>query len=213
MVDPVLDTGHAYRVQKWTNRVLAVAVVFLSLVTMALAAVVVTLFPLKEVQPMLLTLSDRTEQVVRIEPLQVGAESWRLISEKMAREYVVKRETIDLQTEVERWQQVAFLSSVSVWQEFEGLMGRHNSSSPFERAKRERLTRAINIISASMLNARQLQVEFERIDYRAGQEEGRSQWVATMTIGFLPREVKYDQRYMNPVGFTVLAYGIQERRT
>jgi type IV secretory pathway component VirB8 len=82
-----------------------------------------------------------------VEPFEVGTRGWDLIAEKLVGDYVRKRETIDLQTEVDRWQAVNWMSSDEVWQAFYKTMGRENPQSPFERAKKEKLTRSIGIKS------------------------------------------------------------------
>src|SRR3546814_296462 len=149
------DTGHGYRVQMWMNRLLATLCAVFGLAVVAQSAVIWTLFPLKEIQPMLLVGGSKDDQVWRVEPFEVGARGWDLISEKMVEDYVIKRETIDLQTEIDRWQQVAWMSSEPVFTEFHKFMGRENPESPFERAKKERLTRHITVSVVSMLNAQQ----------------------------------------------------------
>ena len=90
-------------------------------------------------------------------------------------------------------------------------MGRENPESPFERAKKERLTRTVNVQVVSMLNASQFQVEFERVDFRNGEEIGRKHIVATLSVEFQEQNVRREDRYMNPTGLTVVAYGLAEK--
>lgn len=205
------DTGHAYRTQMWANRVLGLVSAGLVTVVIAQAAVIYALFPLKQIEPMLLIGGSRDDQVWRVEPFQVGARGWDLIAEKLVQDYVQKRETIDLQTEVERWQQVAWMSAEPVFAEFRKFMGRENPNSPFERAKKERLTRRINVRVVSMLNPSQFQVEFERTDFRNGERIDRKEIVATLTVEFQEQNVRREDRYMNPTGLTVVAYGLAEK--
>ncbi len=205
------DTGHPYRVQMWMNRLLSVLCAIFGLAVIAEAGVIWTLFPLKEVQPMLLVGGSKDDQVWRVEPFEVGARGWDLIAEKLVEDYVIKRETIDLQTEVERWQHVAWMSADPVFAEFRKFMGRENPESPFERAKKEHLTRTVNVQVVSMLNASQFQVEFERVDFRNGEEIDRKHIVATLTVEFQEQNVRREDRYMNPTGLTVVAYGLAEK--
>ncbi len=210
-MERVLDTGHAYRVQKWTVRVLAVVCVVQAFGMVAMGGTLMSLFPLKEIQPMLLVGGSKDDQVWRVEPFERGARGWDLISQKMAQNYVIKRETIDLQTETERWQEVAWLSTDDVFREFRDFMGASNPTSPFEVAKKERLSRSVTPQVTTQLNSHQIQVEFLRRDFKGGEEIGRKVIVATLTFEFLEQTVSIHDRYLNPTGWQVVAYGLAEK--
>ena len=212
------DTGQAYRVALWTVRVLAVIACAEGLVIVFLAAAVMSLLPLKEVVPMLLTTGTKQDQIVRVEPFEIGMHGFDILAETMTRRYVELRETIDLQTEVRRWQEVAVLSSPDVFGEFRALMGRENKNSPFERMKAERITRAVNIIAVNVVYpphpaepAAVYQVEFETVDYRLTQEIERRRWVASLSVEYQPRAVRYEDRYVNPIGFQVVGYSVAKK--
>lgn len=205
------DTGHSYRSQMWANRVLGLVSVGLLMAVIAQASVIYALFPLKQIEPMLLIGGSRDDQVWRVEPFHVGTRGWDLIAEKLVQDYVLKRESIDLQTEVARWQQVAWMSAEPVFAEFRKVMGRENPNSPFERAKKERLTRQVTVRVVSQLNPAQFQVAFERVDFRDGERIDRKELVATLTVEFLEQNVRREDRYMNPTGLTVIAYGLAEK--
>lgn len=209
--DPVFDTGHAYRVQKWTSRVLAIVCAVEAFALLGVGGAMMSLFPLKEVQPMLLIGGSKDDQVWRVEPFEVGTRGWELIAQKMAENYVVKRETIDLQTEVTRWQEVAWLSSDSVFREFREWMSGSNPNSPFEVAKKKKLTRTAAPQVTTQLNERQIQVEFLRRDFQNGEEIARKVIVATLTFGFVEQAVATADRYLNPTGWQVVAYGLAEK--
>lgn len=212
------DTGHAYRVQMWTTRILAVVATVEGLAIAALTLTVTQLFSLKEVVPMFVTTAESKAQIVRVEPFTVGMHGFDLLSETMTRRYVELREPIDLQTEVRRWQEVANLSSPEVFNLFKAVMGRENKDSPFERMKAERLTRAVNIKAVSLVYpptqaepSAIYRVEFETVDARLSQEIERRVWVASIAVEFQPREVRYEDRYMNPIGYTVVGYSVARK--
>jgi type IV secretory pathway component VirB8 len=62
-----------------------------------------------------------------------------------------------------------------------------------------------------MLNQRQFQVEFDRVDFRGGNRIEEKTLVATITVAFLEQNVKYQDRYLNPTGLTVVDYGLAEK--
>lgn len=74
-------------------RAYAIALYLSLLVNIALAAATqFTLSPLKRVEPMLVTFSLKSEQVVKIEPFERGTKGLRVMTEKLVEEYVKIRE-------------------------------------------------------------------------------------------------------------------------
>jgi type IV secretory pathway component VirB8 len=212
------DTGHAYRVALWTSRVLAVVAAAEALAILGLAVLITGLFPLKEVVPMFVTTGDSKDRVVKVQPFTVGMHGFDLLSETMGRRYVELRETIDLQSEVRRWQEVAQLSSPDVFNEFRAFMGRDNKNSPFERMKAERITRTVNVRAINLIYpptpaepSAVYQIEWESVDHRLSQEIERRVWVSSLSVQFESREVRYEDRYMNPVGYTVVGYTVAKK--
>ena len=82
------DTGSENRRLRWTAHTLAFAVGVLALAVVALSLALYGLMPLKTVKPMLLTVSDRSDQVVHVEPFTQGTHGFRLLTEKLVRDYV-----------------------------------------------------------------------------------------------------------------------------
>ena len=217
------DTGQSYRLALWTARILAIVASAEAFAIVFLTSMIVSLFPLKQLVPMVLTSDDRRNQIVRVEPFEIGARGFDLLAESMARRYVELRETIDLQTEVRRWQEVAWLTDPEIFDQFRKLMGRENKESPFERMKTDRITRTVSIAAFNMLYpphssekteaAATYQLEWEAIDYRQGQEIERRTWVSTMSVKYLEQAVRAEQRFMNPIGFTVVGYSVGRKET
>lgn len=212
------DTGQSYRVALWAARALGVACVVEGLAIAFLASLVLSLLPLKEVVPMFITTGESRDRVVRVEPFEIGMHGFDVLAETMARRYIELRETIDLQSEVRRWQEVANLSAADVFNEFRSFMGRENKSSPFEKMKAERITRAVEVKAVSLVYpptpaepTAVYQVEFETVDSRLSQEIERRRWVASLAVAFEPKSVRYEDRYLNPVGFTVTGYSVAKK--
>ena len=213
-----LDTGQTYRAAWWMAHLFAVGFVVSMLGNVGLAAVIFGLLPLKEVVPMVLTAGDRTNQVVRVEPWDMRTKGHQLLTETLAKRYVELREGIDLQTEPDRWQEVSWMSADPVWNEFRNLMKRENPDSPFEKRKRERVTRGvsvkvINTVRYQPESMSVFQVEWEAQDFAAGSDpRGRTSWVSTLSVVFEPKAVKFEDRYMNPVGFQVAGYSVARKQ-
>lgn len=90
-------------------------------------------------------------------------------------------------------------------------MSGSNPNSPFEVAKKKKLTRTAAPQVTTQLNERQIQVEFLRRDFQNGEEIARKVIVATLTFGFVEQAVATADRYLNPTGWQVVAYGLAEK--
>ena len=119
-----------------------------------------------------------------------------------------KRETIDLHTEVPRWQEVNWMSSDEVWNTFKQLMEKSNKDSPFERYKREGVTRAVHVSVVAEVSPNVFRAEWDSEDSRLTEPRGRGHWISTITVAFREKAVKLEDRYMNPIGLQVVGYSV-----
>jgi len=207
-VAPRLDTGQSYRVAWWMAWTFAVGFVISMLGNVSLGLIVVKLSTIHEVVPMVLTVSDKANQIVRVEPFEAKTKGFTLFVETLVRGYVEKRETIDLHTEVPRWQEVNWLSSDDVWNTFRQLMEKSNKDSPFERYKREGVTRAVHVSVVTQVAPNVYRAEWDSADSHLTEPRGRGHWVSTVTVAFQEKAVRIEDRYMNPIGLQVVGYSV-----
>lgn len=124
-----------------------------------------SLFPLKEKIPMFVHFLSKDEQIVVIEPYETSKKSIHRIKEWMARDYIVKRETIDFATEIDRYTQLQFLSTSEMSKSFlKDYDPKINAQSPYQIAKANNYLRTVDIIRSNNLNNHQVQVEFRMTD-------------------------------------------------
>lgn len=200
------DMGQSYRLQMWTSRVLLVLLVISSLVIIFLALALKSVLPLKEIQPFFIETKDQADQIVKVQAFEGDLKGAELLSEKMARKYLLKRETIDLQTEEERYEQVELFSNRFVFSEFKSLIESKNSF--LKKAQQDRLTRSILIKHVSWISRtkKQIQIEYEMVDRNLDTIFDRRLMVATLSFTYDPLKVNWKERYINPVGFRVVDY-------
>lgn len=204
--EKAIDLGQSYRLQMWTSRTLLIVCIGLFMSNIFLALCISFLLPLKEIQPMFLTTNDRVDQIVKVEPVAIGKPSDKLLSEKMARKYLIKRETVDLQTEEIRHKQVQLLSSADVFKTFKNVI--ENDDDFLKKATEDKLTRSILVKSISWLTDNKMYIEYEAVDSHFDQETDRRVMVAVITFEYRPQRIKYEDVYLNPVGWTVIAYSL-----
>ncbi len=194
----------------WTARAFAIAFYISMILNIVLVAVIFNLVPLKRVEPMLVTFSDKADQIVKIEPFSKGTRGFELMTEALAKEYVTMREEVLLNTEVmaDRWGRlVRFRSSSPVYNRFV-----EEKQPLLEQAKRNQITRTTKILSVNKFGQRSLRVEFEATDTSPRLDEPRrTTYEVIMQIAFIPQQVSFEDRYVNPLGFTVTKYSIREK--
>lgn len=207
-----INTGHEYRLLIWVSRILScgfIAGIFMNIIS---GVVILNLFPLKQVCPFFITLTPKSDQIVKVEPLEIETEGFDIMSESLAKTYVKLRETFDFQTEQYRWDQVYWFSSSEIFENFKTLIN-DNDRDIYGERKARKLQRDVIILSVSTLskNPRILQVEWQSRDHIEGKELAKKNWISTLNISYEAQRIKFEDRYMNPLGFTVSAYGVSEK--
>ncbi|OJX10121.1 MAG: hypothetical protein BGO77_03135 [Caedibacter sp. 37-49] len=195
-----LENFESYRAAQTMARLSTICAVVLGLTVIALICVMIVLLPLKEVRPMLVTLKDKGEQVVHIEPFERNEKATTLLMETLSRQYVTLRETIDLQTEEVRWKHLSLMTGSQLNEEFMSLMKPDNQDSPFKKRLDEQVTREIQILSSTSLAPSApniFQVEWISRDRHKGQIIGQGHWVSTLTVFLEPHEVSLEDQYIN----------------
>jgi type IV secretory pathway component VirB8 len=217
-----VDTHNNRFMRSYRNiRVQHIIIGSLLVMNIAQAASIMTLLPLYKIVPVMITVSDKEEQVVRAQPIADTAPSALFLIEKEVRQYVKERHTVSQDDAINlgRWSQsVKQMSSDGV---FEGFMV--ETKPILESAKLGKFTRAITIDSAQKTEGGTprsgtiWRVDFTAYDRTVGQgladtQETRKAFTVEMRVMLLPREVTYSQRFVNPLGFKVMSYSVVPRR-
>lgn len=214
MATKKVSTFSAYRSYQQITRTLLGVCITLGLICITLGVALVGILPLKEIRPMLIGISDESQQVVRIEPLKDNLKGINLLIEKLLMHYVKQRETIDGITESERFGEVANMTSTKLWNEFWNFMKSDNPKSPLKAFFDSYLRREVHVKRCLSLQAtakNTYRIEWTSIDRRHGEEVKRQDWITTLAITFEPQNVKVEDRYMNPLGLTVMHYTVSKK--
>jgi len=210
-----IGNGQSYYAMWWICRVLAITTIILLFVVMTLIAVIWSLFPLKETVPMLVSFEPKSNQVVKIEPLEKEAEGWDLLVAALARQYVLDRETIDCHTETFRWHRLGLFSSEELESSFKEQMSTDKATSPLRQFCEQGITRTVHVMASSGLGPSApnvWQVEWSSADKNETQEyHSQGHWVSTLTVDSMERAVKIEDQYVNPIGFMVTHYTVNRK--
>ncbi len=205
------DTGQSYRLMAWIARLLGLSFCVSMLLNVGLSCLCFCLFPLKEVQPYVLALKEKGEQVVHIEPIVKNVKGLSQLTEALCRHYVSLRETLDGISEDQRWKELFYFCSEDIWSDFYSQMNPQQADSPLKKHRDKKATRAVVINVSSQVGEDVYQVEWQSITVHQGQEVERQRWVSTLQVDLQPNRVEKEAEFINPIGFTVVKYSISKR--
>lgn len=196
----------------WTARAFAVVTTISLCCNMILLLTISNIVPLYRVEPYLLTLSNKEEQVYRIIPYTRNMDSEKAITETFIREYILLRTTLLADTEEmeARWQNGGDLQEMSssiVYQDFLKNTGRKL----MQRMKQDGLTSSVKILTVNEIEEGTWQVEYSVDYYLPSSYKPRTiRYRASLKVQYQPRRVQYKERLKNPVGFKVISYGTKQ---
>jgi len=146
------DSNHAYRTAQYLLQISQIGNIILGFTCLGLSLCVFVLFPLKEIQPILVGFSDKEQRIISIRtlnPLNTGLEA---CIEACARNFVRALETIDLNNhDLLRWKR---LGMVWMGEDLKEILGKRlaetNPDSPLSIAKEKKICRAVRILKSNI---------------------------------------------------------------
>lgn len=200
----------------WTARAFSIVSAVALCVNLILLFAILNLMPLKRVEPFLLTFQNKDEQVVNMRPLAKDLAADQIITEAMIRQYVLLSHTMTSNVEemTYRWGTdgpIFWMSTPKIYKEFA-----KNNRDRISQIKVEGLTREVRIENV-IQDQNIWYVHFRTQDMKPEADQPESQrWRASVQVRYLVNrrgrelyKVKYADRLKNPLGFKVVAYGIE----
>ncbi len=219
MEEDISEEGMRERRYLWMARTFALVFVVALLSALMLMTALLSLLPIVRVQPFYLTTLNKNEQVIRVVRPRTEQLNMQLLTESFIRQYLLAYLSVGSNiAELERrWGIdgiVSWMSSQVVFEEF----GRF-AEVALKQAKADGLTRNVNILNIVPFRSEReggdvWQAELELTDMKYGEDEPlRTRVIVTMKVDFKParRGLKWEQRLKNPLGFTVVRFGIQKK--
>lgn len=210
------DGPHATKKRSDLAQRLYIMIIGITLTLNVIQAIaILQLLPLYRVVPYFVTFSDKAEQVVRVEPPTGNLSSLEILTESNIREYVTLRNTIsnDPQRTIDIWGgKIKIMSTSDVYNDF------LNETKPIYDSLMERkFTRSVKITAVLRTGQSSYQVEFEVTDRRSGEpltsaKEEKIAFIANLRVANIPQNISYQNRFLNPLGFTVGAYSVATKR-
>jgi len=205
-----IDQGQPYRLLWWVVLGSLTGNVLQGFLLAVAVAAVAQLAGRVDVKPFFVTADLAQNRVFHVEPMYGDVKTYDLVTQTLARQYVVLRETIDHKTESERWRRASWLASEKVSEAFAAIMKAKDS--PLEKFRLAERTRAIRIISSPMIlssgDQRTFTIEFEQTDKRRDVVVEQRQFVATVVMDKSAADVRYEDALLNPYGSVVVHYDV-----
>lgn len=201
----------------WMARTFALVLVVSSLTTIMLISALVSLMPIVRVQPFFLTTLNKNEQVINVVRPNFNQMNMNILTESFIRQYLLSYFSIGSNIpELERrWGidgDVNWMSENTVFSKFTSY-----ADMWIKQAKEEGLTRNVRILVVNPYrtgkneNIWRAEVEFTEMKHLSSEPQ-KSRWIITLNVAFKPvREgLTWEERLKNPLGFTVIQFGIKE---
>lgn len=202
---PALPQRRLAAVARWA--IVVATVEGFAIITLAFA--IAALLPLQKVVPMVVGASEKGDQIIRLNPISIENPTADYLTEIQLKNYVTARYAIvGSNAEQEMlWglnSTVQLMSSTEVYGKF------MNEARPdWTRMRQGQQIRKVTIDSVRKLGDQIWQVEYTTFDtaetsaFNADVAPDQRQWVSTYKVSYQPKNVRYDDRLINPLGFTV----------
>ncbi|UNF43629.1 VirB8/TrbF family protein [Bartonella krasnovii] len=167
---------------------------------------VITLTPLKTVEPFVIRVDNSTGITEVVEALKEAPTNVdEAITRYFAAKYVRSREGFATEEIQNNFKTVSLLSSTEEQERFASWYGARNPQSPQILYKHATVT--ITIKSISFINQDVAQVRYYRtIHDNENNKELITHWVATLTFEYINAPISVQNRLINPLGFIVKEY-------
>ena len=199
----------------WVLRVFAVALGVSMSLNLALAFTVAAVFPMKRVEPYLVTFKEKNQQLVHVMPIQRNKEGFQIMTEGLIRQYMTLTEEIypNQAAMNKKWGRGSFVAENSAPEVYQRFYTR--ALPALEEFLDRGWSRSVKLNSLEEVAPGFWNIDYETMVYDDQGEpltQEPERWIASMTVAFLPRQVTYDRSLVNPFGFTVTAFGVRPKK-
>ena len=196
----------------WTARAFAVVTAISICCNLILLLTIANILPLYRVEPYLITLTNKEDQVYNILPYSRDMEAKKSITETFVRQYVLLRTTLlpDIDEMESRWLGGGDLQEMSSDRVYTDFI-KNNGTKLLQRMKEEGLTSSVKILTVNEVDEAVWQVEYSADYYLPSSVRPvTKKFRATLRIQYKSRPVHDKERLKNPVGFKVMSYGMKD---
>ena len=195
----------------WTARAFSVIFSISLCCNFILTYVITVTWPLYRVEPYLFSFQDKNEQIYHVEPID-RIKDYKFLTELFVREYIQLRNSFiaDYDEMEKRWGKngkLREMSSDRTYKEFQQKFAK----ATLEKIRKNSIRRDITFKSVTEVGGKDNQtwweIEFVASDMAPTKEmPDTTTWSAKILVQYRPKQVRFNERLKNPLGFTVLDY-------
>lgn len=198
------------------RNILAAVTMVALLATLFSAISVSQLTPLKSVQPFVVQIDDKTGVTKVVDPLkQKEISADRSLKEYFVAQYIRARENYDPVNYKDYFYTVRVMSDKNIYKDYREYMLPANPQSPVTLFGRHS-QRRVDILSMNFVNENSAQVRIRSSYGGAAKDELNMEpkiYIIYISFEFVKLDLNAEERYINPVGFQVTNYVIDEELT
>lgn len=196
------------------NILALLAIVALLIAAMAVLAVM-RLAPLKTVEPYLLTIDDKTGITARVNPVERGQYSaFESVDRYFTAAYVRMYEGYNLGTLVQNYETIRLMSTKPIFANYRAAIDASNPESVTKRlgagGQRDVKIRSMAYLpNATAGNSKTIQAHVVTTETGTNADGAPKYWVITVTFEYAELDLNEEERWINPLGYTVTRYQVQ----
>lgn len=206
------DPNFIFKLERNIKAYMLYMIIILGVISTLLAIAIISLAPIKEVRPYLVTFSNSESNFVKIKQANENISSDIGLVKNILASYVINRETINRINDIARIEIVRIQSDRSVWETLENVMKDKNSI-----YRTQNLYRAVTIHSVNLFKQEEDQVALIAFSIeqtnKARTELKILKYQAAIKYDFEKEENSqdiYDANDKNPTGFKVKEYALSK---
>lgn len=179
------------------------------------AIALIGLTPLKTTEPYVIREEVNSGSVTVLRPVKDGTaiSQNEALRKYFLNRYIIARETFDPADVETAYNNVLLMTDAAAGQDFKQYAAVTNPASPYNVYGPKRVKRTVRVRSISFINNDTATVRFAASEKSADQPERISYWVATIAYRFVNSPEKEDERLVNPLGFLVTSYRVDQETT
>jgi type IV secretion system protein VirB8 len=199
-----------YQAMVVQRNILALVTLISLLATLISAFSVSLLTPLKSVQPFVIQVDEKSGMTQVVTPLSnKELETQKELAQYFVVKYVRAREGYDAALYTQNYHDVRLMSDSKIWDNYKKLYNSNNPQSPTNLYGRE-TKRVVSIRSFQFTGEKSAQVRIRvALEGPSGIMEP-TDYIVWVSYEFQGLELTTEQRYVNPVGFKVTSYTVDQ---
>lgn len=197
----------------WVSRVSTIVMLAVTCVALSQAALLLWLFPLKEVKHVLLTAYNKDTQVIEIKPIGNNSKGQHKLMELYSKQFIVDLHTVDGQTEAIRYKKLITMTEEDVKDYVVKTLDMENQNATAKKLIADGITRSVVIRDCQDLSPEApntFRISWKLLELEKDTHvQKRTYFVSLVKAKSKVKTLSVEEEDLNPIGYTVIGYSIK----